>query len=283
MIDTFGQLFLKNMILKFAQKVFNFLVLSNLSVVVATAVCFVSFAKLPNGQAFNDYLSLAQLCLTCWAIYIFDRLKDNVSSEEITTERHQFHFKYQFILQILMISAVTISVVMAFFQPTKLIVYGLILGIFVLIYLYYITQRWPFLKEIFMPLIYTLAVVGVPFTLNSSISFSSWLLGFMFFGAILQNSLSFSYFETIVDKNIQNLTTKMGEKASRRVINLIAAFQIFVVIIFFSSQAYYPNLLSFVLVFISITTSLVVANSALFQKNYRWVIDALLFLPLVII
>lgn len=271
------------MILRIAQKVLNFLVLSNLNVVAATAVCYISFVKLPNGQAFNDFLTLTQLSLTCWVIYTFDRLKDNITSQEITTLRHKFHFKYQFILQILMISSVVISMVITFYQPLKLIVFGLVLGAFVLIYLYYVTQRWPFLKEIFMPLIYTLAVVGVPFTLNKSISSSSWFLGIMFFGVTFQNALSFSYFETREDKNIQNLTTKLGEKATRKVINIIAAFQIFVVIIFFSSQTYYPNLLSFVLVSISITTSLIVANAALFQKNYRWVIDALLFLPLVII
>ena len=270
------------MVLKVIRLLANWFILSNLNVVLATMVCFVAFYKLPNNQSFHDYLSLAQLGLTCWAIYVLDRLKDNISTPEISTERHKFHYDNQFILQILMIAAVSISILIVFFQPFNLIIYGFSITILAGFYLYFISPKFPYLKEIFMPFIYTLAVVGVPFVLNSSISLSSWILGLMFFGIALQNTFSFSLFEFYANESEKNICSKIGIATTRRVINYITAVNIFVVIFFFSNQTNYPNLLGFVLLTISIATSLIVAQATKFKHNYRWLIDGLLLLPLVI-
>lgn len=262
---------------------FQYISHSSLNVVAATIVCFVAFYKLPNNQPFNDYLSLAQLGLTCWAIYILDRLRDNISSSEIITDRHKFHFEHQFSLQILLISSVAITAVITLFQPVALNVYGLLLLVIVDFYVYFISPKYPILKEIFMPIIYTAAVVGVPFVLNSSISFSSWILALIFFGIVIQNAFSFSYFESVEDQKSENICRKIGQKNTRRVINYLTSLNMFLVIFFFGNQILYPNLLSFTFATISILTSLVVANSSKFRNNYRWVIDSLLFLPLIIL
>ena len=261
---------------------FQYISFSSLNVVVATLVCFIAFYKLPNNQPFKDFLSLAQLGLTCWAIYILDRLLDNISSSEIVTDRHRFHFEHQFMLQILLISSVAITAVIALFQPFILNVYGLILLVAVGLYVFFISPKFPILKEFFMPIIYTAAVVGVPFVLNSSISVSSWILALMFFGIVIQNAFSFSYFESVEDQKSENICRKIGQKNTRRVINYVTSLNIFLVIFFFGNQFHYPNLLAFIFTTISIFTSLVVANSSKFRNNYRWVIDSLLFLPLII-
>lgn len=262
--------------------VFKYFVLSNLNVVVATIVCFIAFYKLPNNQPFLDYASVAQLGLTCWAIYVLDRLRDNITSSEIVTERHKFHFEYQFILQILLVASLIVSVVITFFQPAILNIYGAVLVVVVGIYVYFISPRFPFSKEIFMPVIYCSAVVGVPFLMNSSISLSSWILAFMFFGVIVQNAFSFSYFEYSDDNNSTNICKKIGLNNTRRVINYIASINVFIVIFFFANQLYFANLLSFIIVGISFLTSLIVANHEKFKNNYRWMIDGLLFLPLIV-
>jgi hypothetical protein len=278
-----GQILAESMILKVLKKILGVIVLSNLNVVAATMVCFVTFYKLPDNQLFHDYLSLAQLGLTCWAIYVLDRLKDNISTLKISTDRHKFHYDNQFILQILMIAAVSISVVIIFFQPLNLIIYGFFIIILAGFYLYFISPKFPYLKEIFMPFIYTLAVVGVPFVLDSSISLSSWILGLMFFGITIQNTFSFSFFEFLENESEENICKKIGIRNTRKVINYITALNIFVVILFFSNQINYPNLLAFVLVTISLITSLIVAAAPKFKNNYRWLIDSLLFLPLIIL
>jgi hypothetical protein len=262
--------------------VLRYFVLSNLNVVAATMICFIAFYKLPNNQPFHDYLSIAQLGLACWAIYVLDRLRDNVSVEEISTERHKFHYEHQFILQILLVASVAISATIAFFQPLLLNIYGVVLVVVVGVYVYFISPKFPFFKEIFMPIIYCSAVVGVPFLLNPSISFSSWILAFMFLGVVLQNAFSFSYFEFLADKHAANICKKIGVKNTRRVINYTTGFNIFVVIFFFANQSHFPNLLSFIILTISILTSLISANYNIFKNNYRWIIDGLLFLPLVV-
>ncbi|CAN1574980.1 hypothetical protein MCERE19_03678 [Spirosomataceae bacterium] len=277
-----SQILAESMILKVFSRVFDFFLLSNLNVVAATIVCFVAFYKLPNNQPFHDFLSLAQLGLTCWVIYVLDRLKDNISTPGINTVRHKFHYDNQFILQILMIAAVSISIAIAFFQPIQLTIYGFLIILLTCFYLYFVSPKFPFLKEFFMPIIYSLAVVGVPFVLNSSISLSSWILGIMFFGITIQNTFSFSFFENLKKESLDNICKKIGTTNTRKVINYITAFNIFVVIFFFSNQTNYPNLLGFVLVFISLATSLVVAAAPKFRNNYRWIIDGLLFLPLII-
>lgn len=264
------------------EKFFQYISFSSLNVVAATLVCFIAFYKLPNNQPFNDFLSIAQLGLTCWAIYILDRLRDNITSSEIITDRHKFHFDHQFILQILLISSVAITAIIALFQPFILNIYGIILLVVVGFYVYYISPKYPFLKELFMPIIYIAAVVGVPFVLNSSISFSSWILAFMFFGVVVQNAFSFSYFESIEDENSENICRKIGQKNTRKVINYLTSLNIFLVIFFFGNQIHYPNLLAFVFAFVSILTSLVVANSSKFRDSYRLIIDSLLFLPLIV-
>jgi hypothetical protein len=261
---------------------FQYISFSSLNVVGATLVCFTAFYKLPNNQPFNDFLSLAQLGLTCWAIYILDRLRDNISSSDIVTDRHKFHFEHQFILQILLISSVAITAIIALFQPFILNVYGIILLVVVVFYVYFISPKYPFLKELFMPIIYTAAVVGVPFVLNSSISFSSWILSLMFLGLVIQNAFSFSLFESEEGQNTENICSKIGQKNTRKVINYVTSLNIFLVIFFFGNQFHYPNLLAFVFATISILTSLVVANSSKFKNNYRWIIDSLLFLPLIV-
>ncbi|MCF8325023.1 MAG: hypothetical protein K9I84_08695 [Leadbetterella sp.] len=262
--------------------VFQYISFSSLNVVLATLVCFIAFYKLPNNQPFTDFLSLAQLGLTCWAIYILDRLRDNISSVEIITDRHKFHYEHQFILQILLISSVAITTVIALFQPFILNIYGIILLVVVVFYVYFLSPKYPFLKELFMPIIYIAAVVGVPFVLNSSISFSSWILALMFFGVVIQNALSFSLFESEEGHDTENICSKIGQRNTRKVINYVTSLNIFLVIFFFANQLHYPNLLSFILVTISISTSLIVVNSFRFRDNYRWIIDSLLFLPLVV-
>jgi hypothetical protein len=270
------------MILDKVKTVLQYIYFSSLNVVAATIVCFVAFYKLPNNQPFNDILSIAQLGLTSWAIYILDRLRDNIISTEIVTERHKFHFDHQFLLQILSIGSAAIVAIIALFQPFILNIYGVFILVVVLFYIYFISPRFPFLKEIFMPIIYTLAVVGVPFVLNSSISFSSWILASMFFGVVLQNAFSFSYFEHEENQYSENICRKMGPKKAKNIINYLTSFNIFIVIFFFGNQLYYPNLLAFVFATISLLTSLIVANSPKFKNNYRLVIDGLLFLPLVL-
>lgn len=270
------------MFLEKIKSLFKYFYLSSLNVVFATAVCSIAFFKLPEGSNFTDYKSIAQLVMACWAIYILDRLLDNIKDENISTERHIFHQKHQYILQIIFVALIVLSGILIFFQPKEITYFGLIISGLVVFYFFVVSRKWPMSKEWFMPLIYTSAVVGVPFTLSSSLNLSSWLLGFMMFLVVIQNSLSFSYFEFSENPNLQNICQKIKPHQIRKIINYTASLNLFIAIYFFGSELYYPNKLSFVFASISIITSLLVLNEKKFQQNYRWIIDGLLFLPLLI-
>jgi hypothetical protein len=261
---------------------FKYFYLSSLNVVFATVVCSISFFKLFEVDAFTAYKSIAQLAMTCWAIYILDRLLDNINEKKVSTERHIFHKNHQYILQIICIALMIISGILVFFQPKEIIYFGLLIASFVIFYFLVISRKWPFLKEWFMPLIYTLAVVGVPFTLSSSLNLSSWILGFMMLVVATQNALSFSYFEFSENPKNQNICQKIKPHKIRKIINYAASLNLFLAIYFFGSELYYSNQLSFVLAGISIINSLLVINEKKFMTNYRWIIDGLLFLPLLI-
>ncbi|MCP9769846.1 hypothetical protein EGI22_18225 [Lacihabitans sp. LS3-19] len=261
---------------------FKYFNLSSLNVVFATVVCSIAFFKLPEGSEFTDYKSIAQLAMACWAIYILDRLLDNIKDEVPETERHIFHKNNQYTLQIVFVSLVLVSLIILFFQPRQIIYFGLIVSGFVVFYFLVVSRRWPLSKEWFMPAIYTAAVVGVPFTLSSSLNLSSWLLGFMLFLVVIQNSLSFSYFEYAENPKSQNICKKMSSNTVRKIINYTVSINLFIAIYFFGSELYYPNKLSFVLAAISLVTSLLVIFEKKFRTNYRWIIDGLLFLPLII-
>ena len=248
----------------------NFLVFSSIHIAAASSFIFVVFCKLPVGQQFQHYITLTQLVLAIWVVFIFIELKVNVSKGEIITKRQKFFFNNQFYLQILMLAAFLISVAILFFEPIRLIIYWGILATIVLVYLYLFHSKTHLFKEVLKPVIYCLAVVGIPFFLNSSISFSSWILAFMFFGVVFQNNFSTAYIDYLVNNNSENICKTIGIQAVRKTINIITSLNIFIVIFFFTGQTHYPNLLSFIFLILSIGISLIVANAGKFKEFNHW-------------
>lgn len=254
------------------KKILQFFYLSSLNVVLATGACSAAFMKLPDGSGKIHWISLMQIMLTCWIVYILDRVLDVIRAEKpLMTERHQFHFKNQYNLQVFAIALIALNIFLLFFQPKEILFFGGAVTGFVLIYLYIIVPKIPQAKDFLMPLIYTLAVVGVPYVQMSSISLSSWIVGFMFLLIVHQNLLAFSYFE--------DLTLHKRRKAT----NYIAALCLFLFVLLFTGGWEYPNKLALILTLISVTYSLIVSNEERFKNNFRWIMDGLLFLPLILV
>ena len=272
------------MAITYFKNIFRFFHLSSLNVVLVSIICSIAFFKLPLGQYHFDIKTIAQLACACWAIYIYDRLTDNIDEENPETDRHSFHKKYQYNFQILLIALSIIGLLITFFQPIKITFFGL--GIVLLMGLYYFllkkTKNFKFYKELAMPFIYVLAIVGLPFYMSSSINLSSWFLAGMFLLVIFQNMFAFSYFEYVENQNVENICKKISVGSIRKIINYSGSINLFIVIFLFSNGASYSNQLAFVFLAISVFTSLIVALPDKFQKHYRWIIDGLLFFPLFI-
>ncbi|MCD8539627.1 MAG: hypothetical protein LRY55_07545 [Leadbetterella sp.] len=250
-------------------KTLRLLYLSSLPVALATGVCTAAFFKLTGSAPRTQWVSLAQIVLSCWMIYILDRILDVIRGN-IVTERHRFHFENQYNLQILAIALAAVNIFLLFFQSKEIILYGALTGAAVVLYLVGIVPRYPRAKDYIMPLIYVAAVVGIPFVTASSVTLSAWVTAGMFALLVFQNLSAFAYFE-------------QGTEGKRRTVTFIGAFNFFLFILLFSGNMEYVNRLAIVFAGISALYSLIVNNEKRFSVHYRWMMDTLLFLPLFIL
>jgi Na+/H+ antiporter NhaD/arsenite permease-like protein len=272
--------------LKYIAQVFKIFVNSSLNVVIASCICCVAFFKLPFGNSSINYASILLLGSISWIIYILDRIFDNQKSNDIKSERHEFHKKNQFVLQFIVLGLILVSFCLLVFQKREVLFFGLFIGCLVILYFFIInkTAKGKYFKEIFMPIIYCLAIVGIPFIEKTSINFSEWILALVFFNIIFQNTLFFSVKEYSEDVNLENICAILPPIKLRRTINYLGAINIFLVIFFFSGPFNYTQKLAwlFLLISISISFLLSLPGKYLKNENYRWIVDGLLFLPLFI-
>ncbi len=250
-------------------KILRTIYLSSLHVALATGICTAAFFKLTWNASQTQWVSLVQIVLTCWLIYILDRILD-VTRGNTSTERHRFHFENQYNLQILAIALAAVNIFLLFFQSKEVILHGAVTGTFVLLYLAWMVPRYPKAKDYIMPVLYLAAVVGVPFVSASSITLSAWLIAFMFALLVFQNLTSFAYFE-------------QGKRIKRKTVTYIGALNLFLFIVFFSGSAEYVNRLALIFTAISVVYSFIINNEKRFSVRYRWIMDGLLFLPLLIL
>lgn len=254
------------------KKFLAFIDLISLNVVLATGVCAAAFFKLPDGRLVSDWVSLSQIMLSCWLVYILDRILDVLRNPAFPdTARHQFHFKHQYNLQIFAIALALMVFFLLVLQPLQILVYGSVLSAFIVFYLWFIVPKFPKLKSLLMPLIYVAVVVGVPFVLASSINLSSWVVAFVFLIVVYQNLLTFDYFED-----------KISNAKNRKWVTYLGAFNLFIAISLFVGNSGYTNHLGCIFAAISLAYSFIINNETRFRDNYRWLMDGLLFLPILI-
>ncbi len=250
-------------------KLLRTLYLSSLHVALATGVCAAAFFELTGNSPQTQWISLAQIVLVCWMIYILDRLLDVIRGNT-ATERHRFHLEHQYNLQVLAIALGAVNIFLLFFQSRNIIVYGALTGASVLLYLAWIVPRYPRAKDYTMPLIYLAAVVGVPFVTATSINLSAWLIAFLFTLVVFQNLTSFAYFE-------------QGKASKRKTVTYLGALNLFLFILFFSGSREFSSRLALIFTLISVFYSFIINNEKRFSARYRWIMDTLLFLPLLIL
>lgn len=256
------------------KKILEIFNLSSLNVVLAAGICCAVFFKLPDGSGKIHWVPLIQLMLCTWLVYIVDRLLDIRRNPTIETPRHQFHYDNQFNFQLIVIGLIAVNIFLLFFEPIAVILGGGIITLLIIIYLTIIVPKWPRLKEFTMPFLFATAVLFAPFLLSRSITLSTWVLGLMFLLIIYQNLFIFKAFE---EESEQMDITKWRKRA-----NYPAMINLFIYIVLFISQFHYPNQLALIITIISIVNSAILSYSNKFRNNYRWILDGLLLLPLLL-
>jgi 4-hydroxybenzoate polyprenyltransferase len=263
------------------KKIIDFLKYANIIVVAVTGIAAVAFYKLPTGNENIDWKVVGLLSIITWAIYVFDRLLDNQKELNLESERHLYHEKYKFNFIFGLIGLLLIIICMLFFQEPEIIRFGIFLGLFLLLYfvLTYYFKKFSFFKEIFMPILYVSAVVGVSFASKSSINLSQWILGFIFLLVCLQNILLISYLEYHKNDQSVNICQKINPLKIRKVIIYAGSINLFLVIFFFSDSFLYTQKLAWTLAFISSMYAItpIFKDKLLKSNNYRIWLDLVLF------
>lgn len=258
----------------------------SLNVLLATCICSVSFFKLPDGNGTIHIIPLTQIILGAWAVYILDRILDNQKVSKPNTLRHEFYQKNQFNLSLLLLCIIIVNITLLFFEEFNIIILGLFISAGVFCYLYFINkaEKAAFYKELIMPALYVLAVVGVPFVSHDSINLSSWILAFIFLILVVQNLLTFSIFESIINSANENICFLHGVRKVRKWLFSLSSLIIVIVVLLFTSENTYGSKLALMFMTISLIMSYSVTKPQYFIENerYRWIIDGLLLFPIFI-
>lgn len=261
-------------------RLYRTLNLLSIDVVVGAVVSSLYFSTLLEVKA-NHY-SMVTLGLAVWIIYTADRLLDvkNLNGPA-TTDRHQFHHRYQNQLWISIFLMGIIAVALVFFLPHSIIT----IGIFVAASsgLYLLIQKNLRIKEFIVAILYTVGVLLPSLGLRSSLSSELYFLIAQFFIVALINLLLFSRFEYETDKcsGYSSFATYYGEKVTTRLAWILCLCSLLITAWMLIQNVFTLTTLiflfmTFVLMVISLFPNYFAANS-----RYRLLGDAVFFLPLI--
>lgn len=242
-----------------------------------------------------DWMSYFSLAIAVWLIYTLDHLWDAYKiPHEANTLRHRFHQKYFTLLGIIW-GTVGIggALLIIFYLPVKVIVYGLGLSVFVLGHfsLTFIDQLKNTLliqKETRTALIYSLGVGLAPISIGAQ---SPYLIEVLMTTQVFLiawiNLLIISYYEYNSDQKDAHISTaiKLGKERTLYLINVLIISQLLLnvsVLFFIQTPLVLPLILLF---FMNLTLGLIIYRRKFFKKNerYRALSDAIFYMPVILI
>lgn len=265
--------------------------LLSLDVVAGAVISSWMFWKLPDGNTNPNPPTLFILGCCTWIIYIFDRLLDNISTQNPTTPRHQFHFENQYYLQILIIGLGFLSLTLLFFIPKQVLWFGIGLSFLIGIYFYVLQKtskntNYQYYKEIFTAVLYGTSVVGSAYCTKTRISIEEIILGINFILLVHQSILTFSLYEYEANLSTKNFAGKVGIQRSKFAITSIVVWCfIWLIISYFSSKNNYLHSVFLIEFIMALLTSLLISFKSFFTKNerYRWFGELVFSIPLFLI
>lgn len=258
----------------------------SLDVVLGAVVSSWMFWKIPDGNGMVNLPSILILGICTWIIYILDRLLDNLKSEP-EDARHQFHFQYQYYLQVGIIILFLLAAILAFFLPRNVIYFGIALSVLIMIYFYILHKKsksanYQYFKEIFTSAIYSLCVVGSAFSTKSNLDWQAYLAGFVFFLLVHQSILIFSFYESQAYPATKNLAKKLGKANCTYLIWGVLVFSIVSIFLTDNLSIKKVFLIESLMAFCSVLIYFFEVKLAK-NENYRWLGEMVFWLPLILI
>jgi 4-hydroxybenzoate polyprenyltransferase len=263
--------------------------LLSLDVVAGAMVCNIMFWKLPDGFGKINLPSITILGVTTWLIYLLDRLLDIRKNDKNLSLRHQFHLQNQQKIWGVVIVLFLVSIVLIFFLPKQIFIFGVITLILVVLYLItinYFSQNidYQHFKELIVAIIYAMAIVGSAYSVRKVIDNKSLILAINFLIISLQNLVLFSFFESYENTDSKNIIKKIGKQNSQV---LMTAFFVTIVASSFVFRDAFNYEAKAVIVEVLMSATLFFMNyfPMYFLKNesYRWFGDGVFLLPMILI
>lgn len=265
------------------QRLYHYINVLSIDVALGAVVGSVFFARLLNVSI--RPFGLAALGITVWIIYTVDHLHDaRKIGTKASSTRHYFHQRYFKRLTIILMIAILLDIVLVFFIRKQVLQWGLILTLFVILYL--IVQRnLYFAKEVFVAVMYTLGILLPSVSVTTmEISLYHYFLFIQFFLIALLNLIIFSWFDIEKDysDNLVSFVTRFGKKSSTIFIQILffIFFSINIVNGFVSDYNFYDVI--FIMMGLVLLMIFIFPEFFSINNYYRICGDAVFFFPLCI-
>ena len=235
------------------------------------------------------------LPITVWWIYIADHLFDGFRLKEKTQNpRHLFFYNHRKkLIVMLCIVSILDLILIKLYLPFRMILFGGIIGAFVLIYLAAVhfskTNRYIiFPKELFVAFLYTIGIWGGPILLTNDLH--RYVLPILvFFMVTLSNLFIYSFFERDQDVKDGQITLLVayGEKRALKIIYGWIMFSIlFTLIVSIASRldsVIFFSMMIFLVMLIAQAYLLHMASWFAINNRFRWLNEGIFLMPLAIL
>ncbi len=255
--------------------------------VIAGALAGLYFASRLISVNISLYVYIL-LAIAVYLIYLIDHFYDAFYAGIADTARNQFYRKHRKPILISGIILFLAGLVLIFKIPTSVLVAGVIISALSVLYftgVYYAGHKKWFLKEIFIAIIYTLALWGIPLFEAEEVHLKLLLPVIIpYFLLVLINILIFSYFQYNEDRlaNKNSIVQLLKKKRSKNMILLLCAS---VIMLLIPGNFFFEKILSRGIVFLyfimSLIMSWVLREEQVFNRHerYAYATDAVFFLP----
>jgi hypothetical protein len=205
--------------------------------VVAGSLGFVYVA----AALYPVYIPAYQLFIlgsTVWIIYTADRLLDTFRNPQIKSTRHKFQFTHRKLSLFFLIGCILLNGwMLLLYKPTKLIIGGLWMALFMVVYfllkqILSTQKKWFPFKEVFIAMGYSMGIMLLPFS-NSNHWPNVWIIlwGYIFIVALI-NVLVIGSFErkedwVLGEKSIIHLIQPKWEKLVCVLLSMVGWVMVF--------------------------------------------------------
>ncbi|WP_337042860.1 hypothetical protein [Emticicia sp. 17c] len=258
----------------------------SLDVVIGAVASSWMFWQMPDGQSSPNSATLLILGISTWIVYVFDRLLDNLKATP-NDVRHEFYFRHQYYLQVLLIILFFIALALILFLPYPVRWFGaffsvLLIGYFWLLHKKPADSAYHYYKEILTAVLYALPVFGSAFAMKQHLGLGAYIAALNFVGLVHQSILVFSVYESNENPNAKNLARKIGSTNSRI---WVVCIMLWMGISYLLADTPYLKQVFFVEWLMALASMLIVFLPAYLSVNqrYRWLGEMVFWLPLCLI